>query len=327
MTLPPTAIIVPGSVLASDVKAVHDNASWTSAVPHISVVIPTFRHDASWLMEGLSRCASPASAIEVIVYDDGSRDDNVRDRHHAAADRSKTPMRVVTSTCNKGRAGARNSGVSYARANWILLMDADMAPDSPGFVGTYLAAIAGVARPALIVGGYSLNQAPSDQRFDLHRWQARTSECIPASARCRAPGRHVFSSNVLAHRDVLADCPFDENFAGWGWEDTDWGLRAQASYPIIHIDNTATHLGLDPSTELMAKYARSGGNFGLLAARHPRAVAKMPLHRAARFAKGLPCRALLTSIARQIASSDRAPVAIRGRALKAWRALVYADAL
>ena len=31
--------------------------------------------------------------------------------------------------------------------------------------------------------------------------------------RARAPGRYVFTSNVLVHRRVLEACPFDEAFA------------------------------------------------------------------------------------------------------------------
>jgi hypothetical protein len=30
--------------------------------------------------------------------------------------------------------------------------------------------------------------------------------------------------------------PFDEAFSGWGWEDTDWGIRATKYFPVRHIN-------------------------------------------------------------------------------------------
>ncbi len=241
-------------------ETVHDNPLWAEAKPRLSIVIPAYRHDASPLVAALA--ATPrALAIEIIVYDDGSSDDALLARMADAADRALAPVRIVSSLANRGRSAARNRAIAHSRAPWILMLDADMAPDHKRFVETYLDAIAMAREPAVIVGGYSLKHAPDHPRYALHRWQAHTSECLTAAQRALAPGRHIFSSNVVAHADVLAACPFDETFAGWGWEDTDWGLTVSNRFPIIHIDNTATHLGLDDDKALMSKYARSGSKF------------------------------------------------------------------
>lgn len=307
-------------------ETLHDNVFWAGAAAHISVVIPTFRHDASDLIEALARCHSSQLA-EIIVYDDGARDHELLARMERSAGPARAAVRIVSSWQNRGRAGARNAAIAHARAEWILLLDADMAPDSGKFLESYLRAVERVGEPSLIVGGHSLKFAPTGSVYALHRWQSRASECVSAAKRRKAPGRFVFSANVLAHRDVLEACPFDEGFAGWGWEDTDWGLRVQASFPIAHIDNTATHLGLDTTASLMGKYGRSGGNFARLAARHPEAAAKMPLYRAAKRARAMPFRKQLKALAGGVAASRWAPVALRGRALKAWRALTYAEAM
>jgi glycosyltransferase involved in cell wall biosynthesis len=307
-------------------ETVHNNAAWADANPRLSIVIPTYKYDASSLIRSLAELPA-ADAVEVILYDDGSCDAALLALMEAAADRVATPVRIVASAANRGRAGARNRAITHARAEWLLLLDADMAPDFQDFLSVYLSAAKGAPAPQLVVGGYSLRQAPFAERFALHRWQARNSECIRADARSKAPGRYVFTSNVLAHRQVLDACPFDEAFAGWGWEDTDWGLRVQGQFPIVHIDNTATHLGLDDDTALMSKYGRSGANFALLVARHPEPLSETPLYRAAAAARRLPFRPQLTAATARIASSDRLPMGVRGRALKAWRALVYAEAL
>jgi hypothetical protein len=202
-----------------------------------------------------------------------------------------------------------------------------MIPDTPEFIETYLNALDRVKGPCLIVGGQSLRSAPRDNATALHRWQAQASQCAPARHRRKAPERHLFSSNVLAHRAVFPACPFDEGYAGWGWEDADWGLNALKAFPVEHIDNTATHTGLDADEALMGKYARSVGNFARLASRHPAEAATMPLFGTAKRFRTLPFRKPLKALAAFVAKSQSLPLALRGRALRAWRAFVHAEAL
>ena len=52
---------------------IHDNVFWRGAQPRISICVPTLRHDVTPLLVGLSKCEAN-DRIEVIVYDDGSRD-------------------------------------------------------------------------------------------------------------------------------------------------------------------------------------------------------------------------------------------------------------
>lgn len=310
------------------IETVYDNHLWTFAQPRISICVPIHRVDAAPLVGALSWCQSSALA-ELVLYDDGSQSPDLLAALRHAADSAAMPVRVVVASDNRGRAAARNAAIQHARADWLLLLDADMWPDEAEFISAYVGASKAAGRPAVVVGGYSLKQASWDKRFRLHRWQSLRSECLPSAIRRREPGRYVFTSNVLAHRRVLAECPFDEAFAGWGWEDVDWGLRAERSFPVLHIDNTATHLGLDDADSLMGKYRRSGINFARLADRHPDAIAQTPLMRGARAVRGLPMRGLFRAIAGFVARDPLGviPIGLRGLALKAWRALVYAEHL
>lgn len=326
--------LLPDAALPA-VERIHDGRGWAgrtdTSTPLISVAIPVWRHDASALIDALAASASSAS-IEIVVLDDGSNDPALTRALVAAVDRAACHMhsvkvRLVTAHRNRGRAAARNAAIAHARADWILLLDADMAPDDQGFIAAYLDAIARHPAPALVIGGYSLRQASANPRFALHRWQALRSECLPAAARMASPGRHVFTSNVLAHRAILDRIAFDEGFSGWGWEDTDWGLRVAAEYPVFHIDNTATHLGLDEDAALIAKYRRSATNFARVLSRHPAEMAGTPLHRAARLARAIPFRRPLAALAAGMASARGLPIGLRGRALKAMRALSYAEGL
>lgn len=300
---------------------IQDNASWAHAAPRLSVVIPTFRYDCSELVARLGRLSRET---EIIVHDDGSCDEALTASLVRTARGLDIPVRIVAARRNRGRAGARNAAVRHARADWVLLLDSDMMPDRDDFLGAYLDAARRADGPCLIAGGYSLDQTPVRPGQALARWQALSSECLPASMRNRSAGRYVFSSNMLVHRAVLQACPFDEGFSGWGWEDTEWGLRVAALFPVVHIDNTASHLGVDTDDDLMAKYARSGGNFAKLVERHPEAMANAPLLRAMRAARRLPLRKTMTRAA-EAAARGQFPLPVRAAALKAWRALVYAD--
>lgn len=305
---------------------VHDNVYWRGAAACISVCVPIYRYDVSKLMDALAACRLSA-LTEIVFYDDGSGDTEMLTGLMGRAGHTSMAVRIVAGAINRGRSAARNAAMKHARGEWVLLLDADMMPDGPGFLESYFDAVEAAKRPAVIVGGYSLASAPRSPATNLHRWQSVTSECLDAAARSQAPGRYVFSSNVLIHREVLAACPFDEAFAGWGWEDTDWGLRLQKQFPVIHIDNTATHLGLDSDAALMAKYARSGANFARMAIRHPGEVKQMALFRHAQRLRKLPMRKALIATAAVTARLRLLPLAVRGRALKVWRALVYAEAL
>lgn len=307
-------------------EQVLDNVFWRGAAARISICVPAYRYDVTTLIAALAACEN-AALVEVIVHDDGANDHELLAHMQHEASGQRIAVRLIAADANRGRAAARNAAIAHARADWVLLLDADMLPDDPQFLTRYLDAIEAAGEPGVVAGGYSLQLAPRDTRNALHRWQAEASECLSAAKRQVAPGRYVFSSNVLAHRSVVNTIPFDEGFAGWGWEDTDWGLRAAKFFPIRHIDNTATHLGLDTDSVLMSKYAMSGENFARLVQRHPYEARAMPLFRMAQHMRALPLRGTFRDVASWTARTSALPVSVRGRALKAWRALVYAEAL
>ncbi|MEZ5937031.1 MAG: glycosyltransferase [Hyphomonadaceae bacterium] len=306
--------------------AVFANAAWSIARPAISVVIPCYRGDVDDLLLRLAGCIH-GDEIEVVVYDDGTNDPEAEALRTAIARPLHLAVLLAFARGNIGRARARNAAAAYARAPWVLFLDADMLPDDDRFIARYLDAAKAAKSPCVIVGGYSLAQSPVDPRFALHRRQALTSECLPAIERNRSAGRHVYTSNVLVHADALKACPFPDDFAGWGWEDTDWGLRLANRFPIIHIDNTASHLGLDDDRSLMAKYAEGADNFARLVKRHPAAMEHAPLLRAARIARFAPFRRPLAALLGHLTRQRAFPAAARLTLLKLWRALIYAEAV
>ena len=300
-----------------------DNAPWASAQPRLSVLIPFKGDDPRALIATLAR--DPA-AVEIVLLDDGTGDSALSGALQALIADLPLPIRLVTLAVNEGRAKGRNRLVSHARAGHFLFLDSDMAPDSPDFLKTWLALIERTD-PAVAFGGFSLDQVEPRRDQALHWAMAAHSDCLSAAERSLSPEKHVFTSNLLVRRDVFAAEGFDEGFAGWGWEDVEWGMRVARRWPIVHIDNTATHLGLDPASVIAAKYEQSAANFARVVAAHPDVVSAYPSYRAAKILRRVPLRGLWRPLIKAFALNALAPLPSRAFAMRLYRAALYAEAV
>lgn len=89
-------------------------------MPRLSVVVPLYQTEV-YIEEALhSVVAQTFSDFEVLVIDDGSRD-----RGPELARGLNDPRIKVITQENRGLAGARNSGIRHASAEYIALLDAD----------------------------------------------------------------------------------------------------------------------------------------------------------------------------------------------------------
>lgn len=303
--------------------SIHDNAAWADAQPKLSVLIPFKGDDPCALIAALGQ---KPLAVEVVVLDDGTGDGSLTTRVQEVINALSLPARLVTLAANEGRAKGRNRLVSHARAGHFLFLDSDMAPDSTDFLDRWLALIA-AENPAVAFGGFSLDQVQPRRDQALHRAMAAHADCLPAEIRRQQPEKHVFTSNLLVRRDVFEAEGFDEGFAGWGWEDVEWGMRVARRWPIAHIDNTATHLGLDPAPVIAAKYEQSAANFARVVATHRAVVETYPSYRAARLLKRAPLRGLWRPLLKAYALAEAAPLKSRAFAMRLYRAALYAEAV
>jgi glycosyltransferase involved in cell wall biosynthesis len=307
--------------------AIHDNAAWTGAKPTISVLVPFLRDDPQVLMDLLDREAKALDgAVELILLDDGTADAALTDRLRATADALRLPVRLITLPANEGRARGRNRLTLAARGHAYLFLDSDMRPDTPRFLQTWLALVS-ETDPAAAFGGFSLDQAPTDARFAVHRALSAASECVPAATRALTPEKYVYTSNLLVRRDVFAAESFDPGFTGWGWEDVEWAMRVSRRFSMVHIDNPATHMGLDTVQDLARKFDQGAANFARVVALHPTIIQTYPSYRAARTLKRLPLLPVARGLMKQAALTTLLPIKARAFALRLYRAAVYADAI
>lgn len=305
-------------------QAVYDNAAHGAATPRLSILTPFLRDDPADLLAALE--AIPHQGAEIVLLDDGTGDVALTARLQAQITALDLPTRLITLDSNVGRAQGRNLLTAHARADYLLFLDADMRPDSHGFLVRWLELIA-AERPAVAFGGFSLDQAPLRREHAVHRALALRSDCIPVEQRRQAPEKYVFTSNLLVRRDVFDTEAFDGGFAGWGWEDVEWAMRVARRWPIVHIDNTATHMGLDPARVIAAKYEQSAGNFARVVAAHREVVSAYPSYRVAKLLRRAPARGLWRPILKALGTSPVGPVKARAFALRLYRAALYAEAV
>lgn len=303
-----------------------DNALWPDGRPRLSILTPFKGDDPTPLIAALGREAlAPGAQAELLILDDGSRDPALAARIEAAVAALPLPARFIRLEVNEGRSKGRNRLVSQARGEWLLFLDSDMLPDRPDFISTWLTLI-DQDQPAVAFGGFSLDQAPASPDNALHRAIADGSDCQPAAVRARMPEK-IFTSNLLVRRDVFAAESFDEDFQGWGWEDVEWGMRVAARWPILHVDNTATHLGLDSAETLTAKYEQSIGNFLKITARHPDLMARYGSLKIAKLLRRAPLLQRLRPLLKAYVLAKAPPVKTRAFALRLYRAALYAEAM
>ena len=304
-----------------------DNPAWKRARPALSVLIPFLRDDPSDLLQRLDEeAASVDGAVEIIVLDDGTADAALTARLSAQISAMALPIRLITLPANEGRAIGRNRLASAARGGSLLFLDSDMRPDHRRFLRDWAELVA-KEDPAVAFGGFSLLQAPTDAKYQVHRAMAAKSECVPWTERAKQPEKYVYTSNLLVRRDVFESEPFDSGFSGWGWEDVEWAMRVSRRFRVVHLDNAATHMGLDTVDALARKYEQSAPNFARMAERHPEIVAAYPSYKAAKLLKRLPGLPALRGLMLRLAGTEALPVAARAFSLRLYRAALYADAV
>lgn len=304
-----------------------DNVAWKAAAPALSVLIPFLRDDPAELLRLLDEeAASVDGAVEIVLLDDGTADPHLTDRLKALIKGLRLPARLITLTVNEGRSRGRNRLASAARGGSYLFLDSDMRPDHRRFLRDWADLVAR-EDPAVAFGGFSLLQAPTDARFLVHRAMAARSECVPFTERARQPEKYVYTSNLLVRRDVFAAEAFDPGFSGWGWEDVEWAMRVSRRFRVVHLDNPATHMGLDDVPSLARKYEQSAGNFARVVGRHPDIVSAYPSYKAARLLKRLPGLPAWRRRLRTLAEAAWLPVKARAFSLRLYRAALYAEAV
>jgi GT2 family glycosyltransferase len=255
----------------------------------------------------------PPGSYEVVLINDGSRDDTPR--VIAEAQQRATCPFVVVNQANAGLARARNRGIARARGERIIFIDDDVLP-VPSFVAEHLRSHE--RTPEAIVRGAVIT--------------TDTLELLPTPVWTPAnySGNFFWTTNVSAPLATVREVgAFTESFREYGWEDIELGLRLRAAgvRAVFNRFALAYHYKPQPrreNVEGMLRQARAQARTAVqLRALHPTwrvvlATADDPLRRTLhRFARtlGLP-----QTLAQYVAGAD-AGAPLGGAHLLAARAL------
>ncbi len=130
------------------------------ATPLVSIIIPCY-NAGRWLAETLeSALAQTWTDKEIIVINDGSRDDSL-----ARARQFESRGVRIADQPNQGASAARNHGLRLARGEFIQFLDADDLLD-PDKIATQIAALTTAPAGSVAAGPWgAFNLLPADARF------------------------------------------------------------------------------------------------------------------------------------------------------------------
>lgn len=303
-----------------------DSAAAVNGAPRLSILIPYFRDDPTELLESLCLETAHLPSVEILIYDDGTGDEALNQRVSAAVKASSSCVRLLIAHENRGRAFARNTLKAEARADWVLFLDADMRPVSNRFVSLYLDKVEANTAD-IIFGGFEVPHQTSDPERELHRAFSQTSDCLTLEMRQKHGPQYVCSSNLCVRKTALDAEPFDPEFTGWGWEDSEWAARVAARFTLLHADIPALHLGLETTDTLLDRFKDSGHNYMRFTSKHPDLAKTLKLHNAVLRLRKTPGQKLMRPVLKGLVKFKLAPTKVRLIALKLWRASWYAEAI
>jgi glycosyltransferase involved in cell wall biosynthesis len=230
--------------------------------PEMSVVICSLNG-----APGVERCLRAlraqtiASALEVVVVDDGSTD-------ATSAVASRLGARVIRHHVNRGLATARNSGILATRAPVVAFLDDDCVPEPDwaerilsvyrtadlGGMGA-VAGVGGTVEPRSaggVVGSYLKRHNPlgpmeselgRNERLPYRLWLYLKRQWVTRDAAGLRPVYALVGANMSFRRQALSDVGgFDSRFS-FGAEELDLARRLQRRDPRLR-------LLLDPSARV-----------------------------------------------------------------------------
>jgi hypothetical protein len=155
---------------------------------------------------------------------------------------------------NIGRSAIRNLFLTYAKYAYLLFMDCDSQVENAHFLENYLKIMREKKQEMVVCGGRSYEKTLSAPEFYLRWYYGKMRECKAAAERNAFPYRSFMTNNFLISRSIFDKITFDTQLSGYGHEDTLFGYELKKqNIPLIHLDNSLIHIGLETNSEFLQK--------------------------------------------------------------------------
>lgn len=207
-------------------------------MPTVSLIVSTYNWKEALALTLRSIAAQRVLPHEVIVADDGSREDTGAMIREMAKDFPVPLIHVWQEDTGFRLARIRNLGIAASSGDYVVFLDGDVILH-PDFVADHLALI----RPGIHLQGGRLNASPEESTRLLAGGKPRFSPFMPgkfkrkhalrlpwlaARKSRKAEGGQVMGCNMgMWRKDLDLVNGFDDNYEGWGREDDDiaWRLK------------------------------------------------------------------------------------------------------
>lgn len=223
----------------------------------LSILLPVYNCSCVALVTELQRqCVECKADFEIIVADDGSLSGAIgmNKACQYLIDENKViehlkGVRYIIREKNVGRSAIRNFLVSQAKGDRLLFIDGDLSLNNPSFIRNYLQTEGDV-----LVGGIAIGGNPDQWKGNLRYRYERQCEAInTVESRQSQPYQHL-ATNLLVHRSVLGEQPYDEKISHYGYEDVLLGKRfQQQKVAIKHIENPVLFCDFEDNASYLAK--------------------------------------------------------------------------
>jgi GT2 family glycosyltransferase len=206
--------------------------------PILSVVIPTYngRRLLETCLASVARHRPGGRAVEIIVSDDGSRDDSV-----TWLEANHPDVQVVRRKQNGGFCAAANAGIAAARGEFVQLLNNDTEV-TEGWVEAGLEPFAdprvGSVAPLVLVRSDPKRVDSAGDRYAIFGWPSKRGHGQPAELWADRPSGPVFGasgSSAFYRASALQRVgTFDPAFGSY-YEDVDLAFRLRwAGYTCIY---------------------------------------------------------------------------------------------
>lgn len=241
--------------------------------PKISIVIPTYNRVES-LKEALKALqvqeANP-NDFEVIVIVDGSTDSTLEFLKIAVETQPNLSYEFQE---NQGASAARNRGVARAKSDLILFIGDDILAE-PNFVSEHLKFHKENLEKNKAALGLTVPQLENQADPTFVKWIHESGIQFAYGQITEnqvLDDRFFYTSNISLKKELLLAEPFNETFTGWGFEDSELGLRLQEKFGVQLIYQPkakAWHTELFDETKICQRLRSSAKNLKKFQELHP----------------------------------------------------------
>lgn len=209
----------------------------------LSILIPVYNRDIRELVISLNKQANELGVpYEIICIDDCSTMYKEENREIKKMDNCL----LTELDANAGRSEIRNRLTDAAKHPYLLFLDCDMLPVKSDFISTYWEN----RDSDVVCGGILYRESDCTKRTKLHYHYGVRREVYDFE---KKKEYSFLSGNFFIKKAVLEAVSFNNRIAGYGHEDTYFGLMLKKrGYKLLFINNPAYHTGLNESGVFLA---------------------------------------------------------------------------